>query len=50
METKQLINYKTKKMSRTEVRNSVNWVYEFGIDGANGNSDKLHYELSRLEN
>jgi len=36
-------------MSRTEVRNSVNWVSEFRIKGVIGNSDEIHDELSRLE-
>jgi len=36
-------------MSRTEVRNSVNWVNDFRIKDAIGNPNEIHDELSRLE-
>ncbi len=36
-------------MSRTAVRNSVNWVDDFGIEDVSGNPNEIHDELSRLE-
>lgn len=36
-------------MSRTAVRDSVNWVLGFKIEGVDGGPDELHDELSRLE-